>query len=122
VPDLRDRLRELDLFVLPSRDENLPMALLEAMAAAVPVVATRVGGVPELIEDGVSGRVVSPERVEPLATAIAELLADPERRLTLARAGATRVAERFAIADVGRRMVRVYERALDGRQPLPSTG
>jgi glycosyltransferase involved in cell wall biosynthesis len=122
VPDLRDRLRELDLFVLPSRDENLPMALLEAMAAAVPVVATRVGGVPELIEDGVSGRVVSPERVEPLATAIAELLGDPERRLSLARAGATRVAERFAIADVGRRMVRVYERALDGRQPLPSTG
>jgi glycosyltransferase involved in cell wall biosynthesis len=122
VPDLRDRLRDLDLFVLPSRDENLPMVLLEAMAAAVPVVATRVGGVPELIEDGVSGRVVAPEQVEPLAAAIRELAGDPERRLSLARAGATRVAERFSIADVGRRMVRVYEQALNGREPVPSTG
>jgi glycosyltransferase involved in cell wall biosynthesis len=122
VPDLRDRLRELDLFVLPSRDENLPMALLEAMAAAVPVVATRVGGVPELVEDGVSGRIVEPERVQPLAEAIGELLDDPERRLSLGRAGATRVAERFSIADVGRRMVRVYEQALNGREPVPSTG
>jgi glycosyltransferase involved in cell wall biosynthesis len=122
VPDLRDRLRDLDVFVLPSRDENLPMALLEAMAAAVPVVATRVGGVPELIEDGVSGRVVAPEQVQPLADALRELLDDPARRASLARAGATRVAERFSIAEVGRRMVRVYEQALNGREPVPTTG
>ena len=122
VPDLRDRLRDFDLFVLPSRDENLPMSLLEAMAAAVPVVATRVGGVPELVQDGVSGVVVEPERVEPLAAAIASLVDKPARRVELGRAGAARVAERFEIGDIGRRMVRVYEEIVGGRQPLPSAG
>jgi glycosyltransferase involved in cell wall biosynthesis len=112
VPDVRERLEGLDVFVLPSRDENLPMALLEAMAAAVPPVATRVGGVPELIVDGESGLLVAVDDVAGLAGAIESLAAEPERRERLARQAARRVADRFEAGSLGRRMVELYREAL----------
>jgi glycosyltransferase involved in cell wall biosynthesis len=108
VADVRERLMELDAFVLPARGENFPIALLEAMAAAVPVVATRVGGVPELVEDGVSGLLVPPDRPDALAQAIDRLAGDEGLRVALGRAGARRVTESFDAADAGRRMVRLY--------------
>jgi glycosyltransferase involved in cell wall biosynthesis len=108
VRDVQARLEELDLFVLPSRGENLPIAILEAMAAAVPVVATRVGGVPELVVDGETGLLVEPERPAELAAAIERVLTDAELRLRLGRAGAARIAERFEAGVVARRMVGLY--------------
>ena len=68
-----------DVLVLPSFAEGVPVALMEAMASCRPVIATRVGGVQELVEDGVSGRIVAPGDVEALAEAITDLAADPER-------------------------------------------
>jgi glycosyltransferase involved in cell wall biosynthesis len=112
VDDVRARLEGLDVFVLPSRDENLPMALLEAMAAAVPPVATGVGGVPELIVDGHSGLLVAVDDPDALAAAIASLARDPERRERIARQAAQRVANEFEAKALGRRMVALYADAV----------
>jgi glycosyltransferase involved in cell wall biosynthesis len=106
VTDLRDRLEALDVFVLPTRGDNFPVTLLEAMSAGVAVVATRVGGVPELV--GEAGIVVEPESVESLATALDDLAADPERRAELGQAGAARVRARFDARALAGEMVRLY--------------
>ena len=108
VGALRDRLLEADIFVLPSLGENLPISILEAMAVALPVVATRVGGVAELVEDGVSGCLVEPGDAQGLARALAGLIVDPERRAVLGRAGVQRVAERFDAAEAGAEMLDFY--------------
>jgi glycosyltransferase involved in cell wall biosynthesis len=108
VPDLVERIEELDVFVLPSRGENLPIAILEAMASAVPVVATCVGGMPEVVVDGESGVLVEPEDVEGLASALGLLASDEELRRRLARAGAERVALHFEAGLVARQMVELY--------------
>lgn len=112
VPDAPSRLGELDVFVLPARAENLPMAILEAMAWAVPVVATRVGGVPELVVDGGTGLLVRPDDREQLGSALETLVADPGLRYSLGRAGAQRVAAEFDSAVVAARMVALYEELL----------
>jgi glycosyltransferase involved in cell wall biosynthesis len=80
--------------VLPSHTEGLPNAVLEAMAAGLPVVATAVGGVPEIVTDGVTGLLVPPHAPAALAAAIAALTADPVLRVRLGGA-ARRAAERF---------------------------
>ena len=86
----------LDLLVLPSHTEGLPNVVLEACAAAVPVVATAVGGTPEVIEDGVSGYLVPPGDPEALAGRIRDLLASEERRREMGFQGRQRVLEHFA--------------------------
>jgi len=86
-----------DVFALPSHAEGLPTAVLEAMAVGVPVVAAAVGGVPEIVRDGDSGRLVAPHDVAALANALADLLASPERRAQLS-AGGRRVAEAHSVA------------------------
>jgi glycosyltransferase involved in cell wall biosynthesis len=110
VGDVWDRLRDLDVFVLPSRAENFPISLLEAMACALPVVATRVGGVPEIVVDGQSGLLVGADDVRGMAGAIRRILGDADLRDSLGRAAARRVRERFDPGAAGRRMVSVYER------------
>jgi L-malate glycosyltransferase len=84
-----------DLGVLPSRAEGLPNAILEYMASGLPVVATRVGGVPEIIEDEVSGLLVAPGDPEALARAILRVLSDDSLRARLAEAGRERVRREF---------------------------
>jgi glycosyltransferase involved in cell wall biosynthesis len=76
VDDVPAFLAALDAFTLPSHQEAMPLALLEAMASALPIVATRVGGIPELIEDGATGLLVEPRRPDQLATALARLAVD----------------------------------------------
>jgi glycosyltransferase involved in cell wall biosynthesis len=100
-----------DVFVMPSLSEGMPMALLEAMARGLPIVATRVGGVPELLTDGVDALLVEPGEAAELAAAVAELVGDPERRSALGSATAER-ARRLAEEDVFGKLDRVYLRAL----------
>jgi glycosyltransferase involved in cell wall biosynthesis len=95
--DVQIMLQGLDLFVLPSLFEGLPLALLEAMAAGVPVVATSVAGSCEVIEDGVNGRLVPPADVSALTEAIEGLLDNPALARTLAGQGSKTVAERYSI-------------------------
>jgi glycosyltransferase involved in cell wall biosynthesis len=112
VPDVAERLHDVDVFALPTRGDNLPVAVLEAMALALPVVATRTGGVPELVVDGETGVLVEPDDAHGLAAAIARLAGDEDTRLRFGRAGAARVAARFEAGDVARQMAALYRRLL----------
>ncbi|MCB8963062.1 MAG: glycosyltransferase family 4 protein [Ardenticatenales bacterium] len=85
----------LDLLLLPSRRDGLPNSLLEGMACARPVLATAVGGIPDALEDGVSGVLLPPRDVAALVNAITALLADPERRAELGQAARARVLADF---------------------------
>jgi glycosyltransferase involved in cell wall biosynthesis len=84
-----------DVFCLPSFGEGVPVVLMEAMASGVPVVATAVGGVPELVEHGVTGLLAPPGRADALADALMRLAGDADLRRRLAAAGRARVEEEF---------------------------
>jgi glycosyltransferase involved in cell wall biosynthesis len=112
--DVAELMRAADLFVLPSRFENLPVVLLEAMASGLPVVATAVGGVPEIV-DGEVGALVSSGDADPLADAI-ESVADRLDRFDPA-ALAARARQRYGIDAVGRIWDEVYEEVLAARAP-----
>jgi glycosyltransferase involved in cell wall biosynthesis len=110
-----DAYRAADLFVLASRiapdgdRDGLPNVLLEAGALELPVVASRVGAVPELIEDGVNGRLVPPDDPAALAEALTALIRDPTARLRCGRAGRRRVLEQFAMEPgIDRLAARLY--------------
>ena len=94
--DVAALLAALDVFVLPSRSEGLPFALLEAMAMERPVVATAVNGVPEIVEDGVTGLLVERDDGEGLARAVLGTLSDAERARAMGRAGRRRVQACFS--------------------------
>ena len=93
--DVRELLADSHVFVLSTRSEGLPVTVLEAMAAGLPVVACRVGGIPELVVDGETGLLVPRGDPESLAEAIARLLEDAGLRERLGAAGRSRVEERF---------------------------
>jgi glycosyltransferase involved in cell wall biosynthesis len=97
-PDLPEQFASADAFLMPSFDEGVPVVLMEAMACGLPVVATRIAGVPELIDDGVSGLLVTPGRVDELANAVERLFGDADLRAALAKAGRAAVEERFDTA------------------------
>lgn len=109
-------LRAADLFVQASRTEGLPNSVLEAMAARRAVVATAVGGVPELVEDGTSGLLVPPGRPEALARALLELLGDPARLERFGAAGEA-LSGRFSLEGVVAAVEAVYESCLAPREP-----
>jgi glycosyltransferase involved in cell wall biosynthesis len=98
----------VDVIVLPSLSEGLPMVALEAMARRIPVVATRVGGVPEAVEDGESGFLVPRANPRALADTIVKLLLDPMRRRLMGTAGRERVERRFSIVARTEQMLSLY--------------
>jgi len=102
-------LRALDLLVLPSAWEAFPLAVLEAMACEVPVLATRVGGIPEAVLDGRTGRLVPPGDCGALAQALGELLADAPGRERLGAEGRRHVAERFDVEVMVDQVAGVYD-------------
>jgi colanic acid/amylovoran biosynthesis glycosyltransferase len=106
--DLRPLLEQAALLVLSSRHEACPNVVLEAMAMALPVVATRVGGLPELVTPGETGWLVPPVNVSALAGAMSQLLGDPETREAFGRAGRERVERDFTLADMVRRHEEVF--------------
>jgi glycosyltransferase involved in cell wall biosynthesis len=116
-PDARSLLPALDLVVVPSIDrEGFGLTALEAMDAALPVVASRVGGLPEIIDDGVSGLLVQPSDPDALAVAIASILerVDLGRRLGLA--GRRQVERSFRGEAMARRLSEIYQEALHERR------
>ena len=110
-PARDEALEAADVFVMPSLSEGMPMALLEAMAHELPIVASRVGGVPEILTDGLDAVLVDPGDAAELARALAALAADPARRHALGVATAER-ARRLADDDVYGRLDRAYLWAL----------
>jgi sugar transferase (PEP-CTERM/EpsH1 system associated) len=104
--DVPDVMRAMDLFVLPSRAEGISNTVLEAMASGLPVVATAVGGNPELVAHGRTGLLVPPSDPQALADALAHYLVHPERRRQHGAAGRRRVEAEFSLE----RMVAGYER------------
>ncbi|HMD98895.1 MAG TPA: glycosyltransferase [Terriglobia bacterium] len=107
--DVPDVLSCCDVSVLPSWAEGMPNSILESMAAGLPVVGTRVGGIPEIIEDEVSGLLVPPRDPQALAKAILRLLRDPEFSSRLALAGRERVRIEFSFDRVLRQLRELYE-------------
>jgi len=95
VTDLKQHLREADIFVLPSRSEGFSNAIVEAMAASLPVIATNVGGNSEAVKDEITGLLVPPNEPTSLATAIIRLLINPEQAAAMGNAGNLLAAELF---------------------------
>ena len=106
------------VFVLPSHAEGQPVAVLEAMVAGVPVVATTVGGLPSLLSDD-AGVLVPPRDPDRLACALIDLLRDPQRRLLIARRARERIAQRHETHRVVARLGQLY--ASLGLQPTDGT-
>ncbi|MEN8221293.1 MAG: glycosyltransferase family 4 protein [Pseudomonadota bacterium] len=105
-----------DIFVMASIFEGFPHAPGEAMALAKPVIATRVGGLTDLIEDGVSGLLVPPGDAGSLADRIAQLMADPALRERLGQGGRQRIETCFSVDAIAERYVRYYETLLTNKK------
>jgi glycosyltransferase involved in cell wall biosynthesis len=110
--DVANVLAALDVFALSSAEEGLCTSLLDAMLLERAVVATRVGGVPEVVVDGVTGRLVPARDPAPLAAAILALLAAPENAARMGRAGRARVLAQFDLRQTVHRTLTVYEEVL----------
>ena len=102
-----------DVYVHPARAENLPLAPMEAMACGTPVVASRVGGLPEIVDDGVTGTLVPVGDAEPLAAGVVALLGDEARRNAFSEAGLARVRELFTLERQADAYIAWYGELLD---------
>jgi glycosyltransferase involved in cell wall biosynthesis len=107
--DVPALLAGCNVFCLPSSMEGLPLVVLEAMAQGKPVIATAVGGTPELVVDGETGVLVPPDDVDALARALDGVLADPDRARALGEAGRRRVAEHFRADVLAQRVIGLYD-------------
>jgi colanic acid/amylovoran biosynthesis glycosyltransferase len=112
---VRKLLKQADLFVTSSFAEGVPVVLMEAMAAGVPVVATRIAGIPELVRDGHSGLLVAPGDVNEMANAVDRLLADPELRNRFAIAARRDIEREFNIQTESRWLATILSSAIAGR-------
>jgi len=112
VADLRQYLCAADIFVLPSRSEGFSNAIIEAMAASLPVVATNVGGNAEAVIDGVNGFIVRSEDTEALAEAIERLLSNPQLAKDMGAAGKALAAEKFTTDAMMNKITNVYRTLL----------
>jgi len=113
-PDSEALMRQFDVFCLPSLSEGLSSAILAAMASAQPVVSTCVGGIPELVQEGVTGYLVSPDAPEELAAALARLIGDEGLRRKLGQAGRKRVEACFTLRNKLDASEAAYRRLLLG--------
>ena len=107
-PNVPEWLKAADINVLPSFYEGFPLTILEAMASGLPTVATYVGGIPEAIEDGVSGILVPPGSAEKLADALSFLLSETETRERMGEAASLRASQRFGIEQQVRDTEKMY--------------
>ena len=103
--DVPSILADADIYALPSRSEAMPNGVIEAMAAGLPIVATAVGGIPELVTDGEHGRLVRPDDAPALAAALMDVMEDPARAAAYGDAARRKIEERFSLD----RMVNAFE-------------
>jgi glycosyltransferase involved in cell wall biosynthesis len=115
--DVIGELDKADMLVLPSFAEGVPVVLMEAMASRIPVVASRVAGVQELVEDGVSGYTLPPGDTDALTATLDTLLADSDKRTTMGQAGRARVEAEFTIIQEAAWLGQLIEGSLRGALP-----
>lgn len=118
-PEIAERFESADVFCLPSFAEGLPVVLMEAMSYRLPVVATRIAGVPELVEDGVSGALVSAARIDRLVAALARLADDPDLRREWGQAGRACVERDYDVNRSAQALARLFTGA-DGDDAHPA--
>jgi glycosyltransferase involved in cell wall biosynthesis len=98
-------------FVLASFAEGVPVVLMEAMAKSLPVIATRITGIPELIEDGQNGLLVTPARVDELVAAVEKLIDDPDLRRRMGQQARIQIETHFNVVTIGRQVRTLLEQA-----------
>ena len=121
--DLPAHYRRAAICVVPSRWDNSPNTVYEAMGCGTPVVASRVGGIPELVVDGETGLLVPPDDPAALAEAVTTLLADPDRRARMGCAARAQALARFESATIALQTLALYQQALgrtEARQAAPN--
>jgi glycosyltransferase involved in cell wall biosynthesis len=121
VADPAARLGSAQIFVLTSRSEAFPYSILEAMRAGLPVIASRVGGIPEAVEHGHTGLLVSARDVDALERVLAQLISTPALRKRLGDNGRRRFLESFTFDRMFAKTMAIYQQAL-GTQPCPMPG
>lgn len=123
--DLPELFRAMDVFAFPSLWEGFPIALLSAMAAGLPVIVTPVGGVPEVVKDGINGLIVPAGDPFALAEAIRKVQEDPAGASGLGRAAAATIRDRYSHRTTARRIMEIYEQVLGpdaGKGSRPTRG
>jgi N-acetyl-alpha-D-glucosaminyl L-malate synthase BshA len=113
VPNIADYLSVADLLLMPSETESFGLAALEAMACETPVIATRTGGLPEVVIDGETGYLVEVGDTRAMAERAAEILSDETRRRRMGASGRAWAVERFNTEIVIPQYERLYERVID---------
>ena len=113
-------LHMMDIFILPSRTEGLPRSTIEAMACSLPVVATRVGGLPEIVDDQVNGILIDCARVDQLVSAVAVLIEDKDKRKEYGRRGKEKVFHLFSFDKYVKEHYSLYVSILKKKQELKS--
>lgn len=119
--DIPDILRASDLFILPSDSEALPTVVLEAGASRLPVVASQVGGIPEIIEDGATGILIPPRRPDLLAEKIQWVIEHPEEARRMGEAASTRIRSIFSLPAQTAALTRLYREVIEQRGRLTAT-
>jgi glycosyltransferase involved in cell wall biosynthesis/peptidoglycan/xylan/chitin deacetylase (PgdA/CDA1 family) len=118
--DVPALLSQSDLFVLPSRSEAFPNSIIEAMAASLPVVATAVGGIPELVQDGQTGRLVPAGDPDALARALLDVIGDPEKAAAYGNAGRQVIEARYSFDRMVQQFELLYLTEVDARYRQPT--
>ncbi|KMK65649.1 glycosyltransferase [Puniceibacterium sp. IMCC21224] len=113
--EVAQALRDTDVFVLPSFAEGVPVVLMEAMAASLPVVTTRIAGIPELVRDGESGVLVPPGDTQALRTALSRVLDNPDLRRRMGRVGRATVASAYNIGIEAAWLSELFQASAEGR-------
>jgi glycosyltransferase involved in cell wall biosynthesis len=119
--DIPEILRGLDCFVLPSRSEGISNTILEAMASCLPVIATEVGGNPELVDNEITGKLVPPDSPDALATAIINYACDPDAAARAGRSARRAVKQRFSLDAMVSGYCGLYDKLLARAQPAEAT-
>jgi glycosyltransferase involved in cell wall biosynthesis len=118
--DVPQLLQAMTVFVQASESEACPMAVLEASASGLPVVATKVGGTPELVQDGVTGILIEPRNPKQIADAVLRLLDSPEMATRMGRAGADFMRQHFSLDACAEAHARMYNAILSRAEHAPS--
>jgi glycosyltransferase involved in cell wall biosynthesis len=104
-------LDEADIFIYPSYQEGLPMAVLEALACGIPIIATSVGGLPDLIQDGITGYLIPPGKPDIIASHLIKLANNPELRSAMGESGYQEVCDKYDIEQHVQKLVEIYHLA-----------